>query len=211
MIPDVAHWSLFLAAMAVLLAVPGPSVMYVLTQAVDHGYRGALLASIGLAAADLLQAVLTAGGLSGVLVSSPSVFQAVRYAGAVYLIFLGIRRFYTIDPPAGGAEPRQRPRDAERAFSLIGRAFFALNPKTTLFFLALFPQVVDVRGGAVWLQMLEFGVAFALIGSLTNFVYGCIGRRFVLGMVDSSRVRSAARYATAGTLIGLGVAAVIVG
>src|SRR5438045_7543424 len=138
MIPDFAHWSVFLAMMAVLLAVPGPSVIYVLTQAVDDGYRGALFASIGLAAGDLLQAIATALGLAAVVASSPLSFHAVRYAGAGYLVFLGIRRFYATDRPAAG-EPHHRHRDGARASSLIARAFFALNPKTTLFFLALLP------------------------------------------------------------------------
>src|SRR5437867_2490694 len=152
MIPDLAHWSVFLAAMAVLLAIPGPSVIYVLTQAVDHGYRGALFASIGLAAGDLLQAIATALGLAAVLASSPVTFHAVRYGGAGYLIALGIRRFCTTDRPAA-EEPHHRHDDGARPFSLMARAFFALNPKTTLFFLALFPQVVDMRSGAAWLQM----------------------------------------------------------
>jgi threonine/homoserine/homoserine lactone efflux protein len=206
--PDLAHWSVFVAAMAVLLAVPGPSVIYVLTQAVDHGYRGALFASLGLAAGDLLQAIATAFGLSAVFGSSPFAFHAARLLGGAYLIFLGICRLRTTDSPATG-ESRDRSGDGAPAFSLIACAFLALNPKTTLFFLALFPQVIDLRVGAAWLQMSTFGITFAAIGFMTNFLYGCAGRRLVSNVTATSRGRSAARYATAGTLIGLGVVAAI--
>jgi threonine/homoserine/homoserine lactone efflux protein len=207
--PDFAHWTVFVAAMAVLLAIPGPSVIYVLTQAVDHGYRGALFASLGLAAGDFLQAIAAALGLSAAFASSPLVFHAARWLGAGYLIFLGIRRLYVTDSPGGG-EPRDRSPDNASARSLIARAFLAMNPKTTLFFLALFPQVVDLRTGAAWVQMSIFGVTFTVIGLMTNFLYGCAGRRLVAHFIGTSRGRSAARYATAGTLIGRGLVAAVV-
>jgi threonine/homoserine/homoserine lactone efflux protein len=206
--PDFAHWSVFIAAMAVLLAVPGPSVLYVLTQSVDHGYRGAYFASLGLAAGDLLQAIATAFGLSAVLGSSPLAFHAAKWLGAAYLFFLGIRRLRTPDSLTSG-ESHVRTADRASAYSLTARAFLALNPKTTLFFLALFPQVVDPRAGAAWVQMTIFGITFGVIGFLSNFLYGCVGGRFVSNVTATRRGRAAARYATAGTLIGLGVVAAL--
>jgi threonine/homoserine/homoserine lactone efflux protein len=206
---DFAHWSVFVAAMAVLLAVPGPSVIYMLTQSVDHGYRGAFFASLGLAAGDLLQAIATAFGLSAVFGSSPLAFHAARWLGGAYLIFLGIRRLLTPDSPTSGAS-RGRTADRASAYSLTALAFLALNPKTTLFFLALFPQVVDPRAGAAWVQMSTFGVTFAVIGFITNFIYGCAGGRLVSNVTATNRGRAAARYATAGTLIGLGLVAALV-
>jgi threonine/homoserine/homoserine lactone efflux protein len=80
--PDLAHWTIFLAATFVLLLVPGPSVIYVLTQAMDHGYRGAVLASIGLALGDLVQVLLTVAGLSALLASSIVTFHVLNYSGA---------------------------------------------------------------------------------------------------------------------------------
>jgi threonine/homoserine/homoserine lactone efflux protein len=207
--PDLAHWTVFAAAMAVLLAVPGPSIIYVLTQAVDHGYRGALFASLGLAAADLLQAIATAFGLSAAFGSSPFAFHAARLLGGAYLIFLGIRSLRTTDSLATG-ESRDTTADRASAYSLTARAFLALNPKTTLFFLALFPQVVDLRAGAAWVQMSTFGITFGVIGFITNFLYGCAGGRLVSNVTATSRGRAAARYATAGTLIGLGLVAALV-
>jgi threonine/homoserine/homoserine lactone efflux protein len=206
--PDLSHWGIFLAATFVLLLVPGPSVIYVLTQAIDHGYRGAVFASVGLALGDLLQVFVTVLGLSALLSSSIVSFHALKYAGASYLIFLGVRRFARNDDKIftdTSASRHNRPR----ASSLISQAFFALNPKTALFFLALFPQLIDQTGAAAWIQMLWFGCAFSVLGFTTNALYGCIGGRLALGFTGNERMRSSARYATAGTLILLGLIAAV--
>src|SRR5689334_20756095 len=105
---DSAHWGIFFATTLVLLAVPGPSVIFVLTESLEHGGRGALLASFGLALGDFLQAVLTAIGLSALVASSTASFHAVKYAGAAYLVFLGIRRLSRPADAVSQAAPRQR-------------------------------------------------------------------------------------------------------
>jgi threonine/homoserine/homoserine lactone efflux protein len=205
--PDLSHWSVFLGATLVLLLVPGPSVIYVLTEAIDHGYRGAVLASVGLALGDLLQVVVTVVGLSALLASSIVSFHALRYAGACYLVFLGVRRLARRDKElAGSSVVRQKHR---KASSLIAQAFFALNPKTALFFFALFPQLIDQSDGPAWIQMLLFGSVFSTLGFTTNALYGCIGGRLASGLTRNERVRSSARYATAGTLIALGLIAAV--
>jgi threonine/homoserine/homoserine lactone efflux protein len=204
--PDLAHWAIFLTATVVLLLIPGPSVIYVLTQAMDHGSRGALLASIGLALGDLVQALVTVVGLSALLASSVVTFQILRYAGAAYLVFLGVRRLATNDKTVtDSGVARQDPE----ASSVIAQAFFALNPKTALFFVALFPQLIVPGEGPAWVQMLLFGCAFAVLGFATNALYGCIGGRIAAGLTRSERVRSSARYATAGMLIALGLIAAV--
>jgi threonine/homoserine/homoserine lactone efflux protein len=205
--PDPAHWGIFLAATVVLLLVPGPSVIYVLTQAIDHGHRGAVLASVGLALGDLLQVFVTVVGLSALLASSMVSFHVLKYAGAGYLIYLGIRRFAKHDNRGTGSSVLHQNR--HKASSLIAQAFLALNPKTALFFFALFPQLIDQRGAPPWIQMLWFGCAFSVLGFATNALYGCIGGRLASGFTRNERIRSSARYATAGTLILLGVIAAV--
>ena len=204
--PDFAHWAIFLTATLVLLLVPGPSVIYVLTQAMDHGSRGAVLAAIGLALGDLVQALVTVVGLSALLASSVLTFQVLKYAGAAYLVFLGMRRFAMNDRVlTDSGVVHQDPR----ATSLIGQAFLALNPKTALFFVALFPQLIVPGEGPAWMQMLLFGCAFAVLGCATNALYGCIGGRIAAGLTRSERVSSSAKYAAAGMLIALGVIAAV--
>src|SRR5215475_11121687 len=174
--PDLAHWGVFLAATIVLLLIPGPTVMYVIGRGIDQGYRGALFSTIGLALGDLLQVLWTAAGLGALLASSVFLFTLVKYAGAAYLIFLGVRRLLEKNSsPAASSIVNQPIADRTSSRSFVLQGFLALNPKTTLFFLALFPQFVAADAGPPWLQILLFGIAFVALGFVTNSLYGCLG------------------------------------
>jgi threonine/homoserine/homoserine lactone efflux protein len=208
--PDLAHWSVFLAATIVLLLIPGPTVMYVIGRGIDQGYRGALFSAIGLALGDLLQVIWTAAGLGAVLASSVLLFTAVKYAGAAYLIFLGIRRLFEKNPaPSSSSTGDQRMGHRTSSRSFILQGFLALNPKTTLFFLALFPQFVSADAGPAWFQILLFGAAFVALGFVTNSLYGCLGGRVGSFARQSPRFQTAARYVNAATMISLGVMAAL--
>src|SRR5258708_12769539 len=140
--PDLVHWSTFLTATIILLLIPGPSVLYVVTRAVDHGYRGAVLSSLGLALGDLLQVLLTVAGLSALLASSLWLFELVKYVGAAYLIVLGLRRLLSsgptspASPPIGEHSPRQ-----VSSRSLTPHPSFPRIPQTPLIFLPRFPPL----------------------------------------------------------------------
>jgi threonine/homoserine/homoserine lactone efflux protein len=209
--PDFAHWSVFFAATIILLLVPGPSVMYVVARGIDQGYRAAVFSSLGLGLGDLLQVVCAAVGLSALLASSVVLLSIAKYVGAAYLVFLGVRRLLETNasalPTSGGREhtPRRIP-----SRSLIIQGFLALNPKTALFFLALFPQFVAPNAGPAWLQILLFGCVFVALGFITNSLYGCLGGK-VLGSLArrSNRFQNASRFVSGGTLIALGVAAAV--
>jgi len=204
--PDLEHWNMFLAATVVLLLIPGPSVMYVVAQGVDGGRRAVILSSVGLALGDFLQVCATAFGLSALLASSPAVMSAVRLAGAGYLILLG---FATVLPARGSTHsPGRDVLIRSSSGGLIARGLLALNPKTALFFLALFPQFVVPSAGPPGLQMVLFGSAFVVLGFITNSIYGCVGGPFVGALVRrSARFQSATRYVTGGTFMALGIGA----
>jgi len=208
--PDLAHWGVFLAATIVLLLIPGPTVMYVIGRGIDQGYRGALFSAIGLALGDLLQVLWTAGGLGALLASSVFLFTLVKYAGAAYLIFLGVRRLLEKNSAAAASSIVNQPiadRTSSRSFILQG--FLALNPKTTLFFLALFPQFVASDAGPAWLQILLFGIVFVTLGFVTNSLYGCLGGKVGSFARQSPRFQTAARYVNAVTMITLGLMAAL--
>ena len=209
--PDFAHWSVFFAATIILLLIPGPSVMYVVARGIDQGYRAAVFSSLGLGLGDLLQVVCAAVGLSALLASSVVFFAIAKYAGAAYLIFLGVRRLLeksalVLPTSAGGEQtPRRIP-----SRSLIIQGFLALNPKTALFFLALFPQFVTPNAGPAWLQILFFGWVFVVLGFITNSLYGCLGGKLLGSLARrSNRFQNATRFISGGTLIALGVAAAL--
>jgi threonine/homoserine/homoserine lactone efflux protein len=208
--PNGTHWGLFFAATIMLLITPGPSVMYVVGRAIDHGYRGAIFSSVGLAFGDLFQVLCTVVGLSALLASSSVLFTVVKYAGAAYLIILGLRRLLNKDVRGSGSSLTNE-NDAARASSgsLVIQGFFALNPKTALFFLALFPQFVAEDAGPAWLQILLLGCAFVALGFVTNSIFGCIGGKLRLVARRNHRFQVASRYFSGGTLVALGVAAAL--
>jgi threonine/homoserine/homoserine lactone efflux protein len=203
--PDLNHWSVFFAATSVLLVIPGPSVMYVVARGVDNGSRAVLYSAAGLALGDLVQVLCAAAGLSALLASSLRLFSIAKYAGAAYLIWLGMTTL--LARRAGThAAPGMRSR------SLLLQGFFALNPKTALFFLALFPQFVSDTAGPAWLQILFFGCAFVALGFMTNSIYGCLGGKLFGDLARRNDVfRTATRYVSGVALIALGVAAAVSG
>jgi threonine/homoserine/homoserine lactone efflux protein len=201
-VPDPAHWTAFFAATLVLLAIPGPSVIYVITQAVAEGPRGAVLASLGLAVGDFVQALATVAGVSALLASSTLSLRAIQHAGAAYLVFLGMRALIGTSSPASVSSTARSERCSARA--LVTQAVFALNVKTSLFFFALFPQLVDPHAGSLFTQMILFGTAFTVLGFVTNTAYGCLAGRLITTSAGD-RFRRNARRASGVALVGLGV------
>jgi threonine/homoserine/homoserine lactone efflux protein len=160
--PDLTHWTVFIGATSVLLITPGPSVMYVAARAIAQGWRAAVLSSIGLALGDTLQVIGTAFGLSAALVSAPWLFMGLKLAGAGYLVSLGT---YTLMGKNTRSIEIRSERVPSRTSSnkLILQGFLALNPKTTLFFLAFLPQFIALGSGSIRIQILEFGITFAIL------------------------------------------------
>jgi threonine/homoserine/homoserine lactone efflux protein len=205
--PDLTHWAAFLAAATVFVLIPGPSVLYVVAQGMHRGFRDARLASVGLAAGDMLQVVAAAAGLSVVLASSATLFSVVKYAGAAYLIFLGVRRLRdrTVPVPDGQVRP------GGRGMVLEALSVNALNPKTALFFLALLPQFVAPDAGPAWSQIVLFGAVFVALGFASNLVCGRVGGALSDLARRSRRFQTVTRYASGGSLIGLGVLTAVSG
>src|SRR3954465_1263078 len=127
--PDTAHLTAFLAAAVVLAAIPGPGMLYVLARALGHGRGAGLASTVGTAAGGLGHVVAAAVGLSALLMTSAVAFSAVKYAGAAYLIWLGVRTL------AGLREPVDEMRDSSAPAFRQGMLTELLNPKTALFFL----------------------------------------------------------------------------
>ncbi len=210
--PDFAHWSIFLTATVILLIIPGPSVLFVVARGIDKGLRAALLSATGLACGDLFQVLCAAAGLSALLSSSIVLFVAVKYAGAAYLIFLGMRRIMEKDAfLAEDVRSNEISESSTPARILVMQGFYvnALNPKTALFFLALLPQFVAPNVGPASVQILAFGMAFVVLGFLTNSLYGRIGGQLGALAKRSARFQRTTRYVGGGTLVALGVAAAL--
>lgn len=152
---------LFVGACLALVAIPGPAVAFIVARSVSEGTKSGVRTAAGIAVGNLCQALAAAFGLAAVLVSYPSVYQVIKYAGASYLIYLGVRSFITrTSRQSSGEAPQGTP--SFRQGALVG----LLNPKVTLFLLAFLPQFTDPESGALWIQLLFLGLGFVFIGWL---------------------------------------------
>lgn len=197
--PDIA---LFLAASALLAIAPGPDIVTVLTRGISQGRLAGFAAALGFAAGCLFHTALAALGVAALIRSSPVAFDLVRYAGAAYLLWIGIqairhREAFAMQAAGGGAALTTIFRQ-----SVIGNA---LNPKVTLFFLSFLPQFVNEKAGSVGVQMAILGVAFMAVtvvvfGAVALFS-GWIGERLRASPAIASRLNLFAGLA----FIGLGI------
>jgi threonine/homoserine/homoserine lactone efflux protein len=198
--PDSASIWLFSLAALALLAIPGPAVLYVVIQSAERGRRMGLASVAGIHLGTLVHVAAAAAGLSALIVASSLAFSAVKYAGAAYLIYLGIRRLLERDPQTP-AEPTLE--SFRRAFAR-GAIVNLLNPKTALFFLAFLPQFVDTARGGVWSQALVLGFVFVGLGLISDSLYA-LAAGTVGGLIR--RRRRALRYGSGVVYMGLGTAA----
>ncbi|ASJ73302.1 Homoserine/homoserine lactone efflux protein [Granulosicoccus antarcticus IMCC3135] len=157
----------YLAILLGFVIIPGPAVLLTLARASSSGTRVGVATGLGIAAGDLTHTVLAVVGISAVVMASAILFTVLKYLGAAYLVYLGIRAILDrVEPDYSGGS---RTLSATLAFR---QAVFAeiLNPKSAMFFLAFLPQFVKPQNGAVWLQLIQLGVLFVVIGLLTTMV-----------------------------------------
>lgn len=164
----------FAALAAVLVLIPGPAVLLVLKSAMLRGRGSAIVTALGVLTADLIWALASVAGLTAVLVSSQLAFDAIRYAGAAYLIYLGVRLMLTrtVDP-AGAGRLRVRPGEVtgRRAFT-EGFLSDLSNPKTVLVYASVIPQFLTTSSPPV--DAFVLGVVFALLGFLSLLLYALV-------------------------------------
>ena len=164
---DQATLVTYLAVLLGFVFIPGPAVLLTLARATGSGTRVGLATGLGIAAGDLVHTVLAVVGISAVVLASAFLFSLVKYLGAAYLVYLGLKAILektARDLP--GRAGRLSPGLAFRQAILAE----VLNPKSALFFLAFLPQFVKPENGAVWLQLLLLGVLFVLMGLLSTVV-----------------------------------------
>jgi threonine/homoserine/homoserine lactone efflux protein len=203
-VPDPSTLVVFAGAALALIVIPGPAVLYILAQSVEHGRSAGVVSALGVAAGGLVHIVAAAVGISALVVSSAVAFSIVKYAGAAYLVFLGIRRLLDRGARAEGAVPREaRPVRIFRRGIVVN----VLNPKTALFFLAFLPQFVDPDRGPVLSQILVLGTLFVVLALLSDALYA-LGAGALVARLRRRRAAAAnaGRYAAAAVYVGLGTA-----
>jgi threonine/homoserine/homoserine lactone efflux protein len=168
-LPGGTTLTLFVGAALALLLIPGPAVLYIVSRSVEQGRLAGFVSDLGIHTATLVHVLAASLGMSALLMSSALAFAVVKYLGAAYLIWLGVRKFFGPDTGPGDAPVSSR-LSRVRLFR-DGFIVNLLNPKTALFFLAFLPQFVDVSRGHVAMQVAVLGLLFTGLGLLTDGCY----------------------------------------
>lgn len=198
--PDAASFSLFFAAAIVLAVTPGPGMFYVLARSIKGGRREGYASAAGTAVGGLFHVVAAAFGISAVLAASAEAFTVVKYAGAAYLIYLGIRALMTPEePPEMNSAER---RESRRAF-YQGITTEVLNPKTALFFLAFIPQFVNPQG-AVVLEFILLGCISVFLNTSMDVIVATLAGPIGAQLKRRAGLRRAQRVFSGVSLIALG-------
>jgi threonine/homoserine/homoserine lactone efflux protein len=204
--PTLSALELFAVAAFALIIIPGPAVLYIVSQSVGQGRVGGLAAVLGVETGAFVHVAGAALGVSAILASSATAFSALKLAGGAYLVVLGIRRLRERDDDSVPGTARPRPLASIFRQGVIVNA---LNPKTALFFLAFLPQFVDPERGHVALQAAILGLIWVVIAAICDAVWA-LGSGSLVGLLrTSARARRVERRASGGILIGLGVLATL--
>ncbi len=193
----------FFAASAALILTPGPAVLYILARSATQGRRAGLVSAAGVGLGNFGHAITAALGASAVLASSTLAYSVLKYAGAGYLIYLGIRKF-----SSGQIEKT----DATFAKEPLGSTFrqavlvAVLNPKTALFFVAFLPQFIVQGRGPASLQLLALGSAFVVMAIASDAAYALLAGALAGRMQQRSGLFRAGRWASGAVYLGLGIA-----
>jgi len=169
--PEKAAFLAFLIAAFALNLAPGPDMLYVIGRSVGQGRKAGIVSSLGVFVGCWVHILAAAFGIAALLRSSPVAFNAVRYAGAAYLIYLGVKML------AQQTDLSSQQLKAERLGVIFrqGAITNMLNTKVAIFFLAFLPQFVDARRGNVVLQILLLGLIFNVGGTLVNLAVAYAG------------------------------------
>ncbi len=189
----------FLAASLVLAVTPGPGVLYIVARSLAQGRGAGLASAAGVALGNLGNALGAALGLAALFALSSLAFTVVKYAGAAYLVYLGIR---LLRAPAAAGTAAMAPARLGRIFR-DGFVVALLNPKTTLFFAAFLPQFMSPAASPL-VQSLALGAIFVALAALTDSVYALAANALSPALSRHGAGRLG-RYATAGAFIGLGI------
>jgi threonine/homoserine/homoserine lactone efflux protein len=196
-------WAAFAAASAVLLIIPGPTVLLVVSYALGQGWRTVLPMTVGVALGDFTAMTLSMLGLGALLAASATLFTILKWVGAAYLVYLGIKLWR-----AGGTLEAAPRTDAVSAARMLGHAWLvtALNPKSITFFVAFLPAFLDPQADFLT-QMIVFETTFLLLAFANAFGYALVATR-ARRFVADPRAMGAVNKVGGGLLVGAGAATV---
>jgi threonine/homoserine/homoserine lactone efflux protein len=204
---ETSKLTLFILAAVALLIVPGPAVLYITARSASQGRTAGLVSVLAIETANFIQAVAAGLGLSAILLSSALAFDVVKYLGAGYLIYLGVRKLLSSENGVEG-EVKQ---ESLRQIYWQGVAVNILNPKTALFFFAFLPQFVDPARGNVIAQNLLLGMIFVGLAIVTDSLYALVVSSFADKLRGNQRFQTGGRFFAGLVYVGLGITTALTG
>jgi threonine/homoserine/homoserine lactone efflux protein len=208
--PDASTFLLFAAASLAFLAIPGPSVFYIVTRSLAQGRRAGVTSMLGVQAGGLVHVVAAAFGVSALIASSATAFTIVKYAGAAYLVVLGVLKLLSRGEEEEVEVDARGPASGRRLF-WQGAVVNILNPKTALFFLAFLPQFVDPSAGPIAPQMLVLGTLLVGLGVVSDGTYALVAAGAGRRLRETAAARRLLDRLSGGVFITLGLVAALAG
>lgn len=201
---SIEHWLAFVAASAVLLAIPGPTILLVISYALGHGKRFAAATVAGVALGDFTAMTASMLGLGALLATSAAVFTALKWIGAAYLVYLGVKLWRA---PVGQPEVEEGQARNEKASRIFLHTYVvtALNPKSIIFFVAFLPQFLDTTR-PIFAQMAIFEATFLVLATLNAGLYALMAS-MARQTIRKPRIQRIVNRTGGSLMIGAGVLA----
>src|SRR6266508_3519810 len=198
----------FLVAALALLLMPGPAVLYITARSANQGRLAGLISVLAVETANFLQAVAATLGLSAILLSSALAFDVVKYLGAAYLIYLGIRKLFSRQEETWNEEVK---RESLARIYWQGFVINLLNPKTALFYFAFLPQFVNPAKGNITGQTLFLSALFVGMAIITDSLYALLASSLADRLRGSRHFQKGQRYFAGLVYVGLGITTALTG
>ncbi len=202
-IPELESILLFLTAATILVIIPGPAVLYIMSKSIEHGRKAGIVSVLGISIGGLVHVIAAAIGISAIILASTLAFSILKYLGALYLIYLGIKKILKKTPT-----PEQQEIGTKQRLSKIfyeGVLVNALNPKTAIFFLAFLPQFISPANGGVTSQIIFLGLLFIVVALLGDLLYVILSSKIASWIKSSKASGRVQRYIIGAIYIVLGL------
>lgn len=201
-IPSPENILLFITAATILIIVPGPAVLYIMMKSMEQGYKAGIASVFGVGVGAMVHVVAAAVGVSALLVASATTFSILKYAGAVYLIYLGIRKIIDKAP-----QVEEHKVDKKSLFNIFyeGVIVNILSPKSAIFFFAFLPQFINPERGGTTSQILFLGLLFFIIALVSDMCYVLLSGKLVKQFKTSAVYPKIQKYASGSIHIALGL------
>lgn len=201
-LPSPDNILLFITAATILIIVPGPAVLYIMMKSMEQGYKAGIASVLGVGIGAMVHVIAAAVGISALLVASATAFSILKYFGAIYLIYLGIKKIIDKSPPI-----EERKVDKKSLFNIFyeGVIVNILSPKSAIFFFAFLPQFINPERGGTTSQILFLGLLFFIIALASDMCYVLLSGRLVKQFRASTLYPKIQKYASGSIHIALGL------